>query len=112
MITNIGRVVDRARRTVAGRSTGGLAPLLFAAAVATSALVAPVATAGPVQFVCGAGEYENVDNNCVQRPQQSATPPDGATAQCNDGTYSFSQHRRGTCSGHDGVDRWLVDLPK
>ncbi|WP_280406111.1 DUF3761 domain-containing protein [Nocardia brasiliensis] len=29
-----------------------------------------------------------------------------------DGTYSFSQHRSGTCSGHKGVDEWLVDLPK
>ncbi|WP_084161218.1 DUF3761 domain-containing protein [Nocardia sp. BMG51109] len=39
------------------------------------------------------------------RPHPSA--PDRATAQCRDGTYSFSQHRRGTCSGHDGVDHWL-----
>jgi hypothetical protein len=34
-------------------------------------------------------------------------PPAGATAQCQDGTYSFSQHRQGTCSGHGGVSRWL-----
>lgn len=109
MITSMRRAAGRARPAVAGRSAFGLAPLLFAAAVATSAFVAPTATAtaAPVQYVCGAGEYENVDHDCVQRPQQSATPPDGATAQCNDGTYSFSQHRRGTCSGHDGVDRWL-----
>jgi hypothetical protein len=25
---------------------------------------------------------------------------------CADGTYSFSQHRRGTCSHHGGVARW------
>jgi hypothetical protein len=30
-------------------------------------------------------------------------PPAGATAQCADGTYSFSQHRSGTCSHHGGV---------
>ena len=37
--------------------------------------------------------------------------PSGATAICNDGTYSFSQHRRGTCSHHGGVRQWLVNLP-
>jgi hypothetical protein len=31
----------------------------------------------------------------------------GATAQCGDGTYSFSRHARGTCSHHGGVSRWL-----
>jgi endonuclease YncB( thermonuclease family) len=30
-----------------------------------------------------------------------------ATAKCNDGTYSYSQHRRGTCSYHGGVAYWL-----
>ena len=34
-------------------------------------------------------------------------PPPGATAQCRDGTYSFSQHHSGTCSHHGGVARWL-----
>jgi hypothetical protein len=33
--------------------------------------------------------------------------PAGATAQCRDGTYSFSQHHSGTCSHHGGVARWL-----
>jgi hypothetical protein len=31
----------------------------------------------------------------------------GATAICEDGTYSFSAHRRGTCSHHGGVAQWL-----
>jgi hypothetical protein len=35
-----------------------------------------------------------------------ASPP-GATAQCRDGTYSFSKHHSGTCSSHGGVARWL-----
>jgi hypothetical protein len=43
----------------------------------------------------------------VHRPQQAAAPLPGATARCNDGTYSFSQHRQGTCSGHRGVAQWL-----
>lgn len=29
--------------------------------------------------------------------------PNGATAKCRDGTYSFSAHRSGTCSRHGGV---------
>jgi hypothetical protein len=33
--------------------------------------------------------------------------PPGATAQCRDGTYSFSQHRSGTCADHGGVAQWL-----
>jgi hypothetical protein len=30
----------------------------------------------------------------------------GATAICNDGTCSYSQHRSGTCSHHGGVRQW------
>ena len=33
--------------------------------------------------------------------------PAGASAICWDGTYSFSQSRRGTCSHHGGVKIWL-----
>jgi hypothetical protein len=33
--------------------------------------------------------------------------PTGASAKCRDGTYSFSAHRRGTCSHHGGVAVWL-----
>lgn len=54
-----------------------------------------------------AGGYLNVDGNCVPRPTHAASPPAGATAHCKDGTYSFSQHRQGTCSGHGGVAQWL-----
>jgi hypothetical protein len=37
----------------------------------------------------------------------SGGPPRGATAQCRDGTYSYSQHHSGTCSHHGGVKVWL-----
>ena len=33
--------------------------------------------------------------------------PAGVTAVCKDGTYSYSAHRRGTCSHHKGVRTWL-----
>lgn len=41
----------------------------------------------------------------------AAKHPPGASAQCRDGTYSYSHHRRGTCSYHHGVLRWLRQLP-
>ena len=45
----------------------------------------------------------------VAAPQLAASgsPPPGATARCKDGTYSYSQHRQGTCSHHGGVAVWL-----
>lgn len=51
--------------------------------------------------------YTNVSGNRVHRPTFSVEQPSGATAQCGDGSYSFSQHQRGTCSHHGGVARWL-----
>ena len=52
--------------------------------------------------------YTNTNGNEVQSPTKYDNgPPQGATAECYDGTYSFSQNRRGTCSHHGGVKRWL-----
>src|ERR1700686_4869713 len=61
----------------------------------------------PTQQKTGHG-YRNSDGQWVPSPTQSPTgPPKGATAQCNDGSYSFSRHRSGTCSHHGGVRQWL-----
>jgi hypothetical protein len=53
--------------------------------------------------------YTNVNGNAVHSPVyvQDSLVPAGASARCRDGTYSFSQNRRGTCSHHGGVARWL-----
>jgi hypothetical protein len=52
--------------------------------------------------------YTNVDGNPI--PSPSPEPPNyippAATAQCADGTFSYSQHRQGTCSHHGGVSVW------
>lgn len=52
--------------------------------------------------------YTNSDGNEVHSPAYSdnGSVPAGASAQCSDGTYSFSQHRSGTCSHHGGVAVW------
>lgn len=47
--------------------------------------------------------YTNVSGHGVHRPVFSAGRPAGATAKCADGSYSFSEHARGTCSHHGGV---------
>lgn len=39
--------------------------------------------------------------------RSGSSHPAGATARCADGTYSYSQHRQGTCSHHGGVAQWL-----
>ena len=51
--------------------------------------------------------YTNSAGTSVHSPAYSNTIPTGATAKCADGTYSFSQSRRGTCSHHGGVAEWL-----
>lgn len=51
--------------------------------------------------------YTNSFGERVQSPTRYNSQPSGATALCRDGTYSFSRNRRGTCSGHGGVARWL-----
>lgn len=56
---------------------------------------------------CTNGTYENSSGNTVCKPEESPTTPAGATARCADGTYSFSEHRSGTCSYHGGVAEWL-----
>lgn len=53
------------------------------------------------------GTYVNSKGETVKRPENCSSAPQGATAQCADGTYSFSQSRRGTCSHHGGVAKWL-----
>ncbi len=57
---------------------------------------------------CTNGTYVNSAGNTVCKPEESSTgPPAGATAECEDGTYSFSESHSGTCSSHGGVVRWL-----
>jgi hypothetical protein len=52
----------------------------------------------------------NVQRETREPSQPSAKAPKqagNATAQCNDGTYSYAVHHQGACSGHQGVKTWF-----
>ncbi|BCM67538.1 MULTISPECIES: DUF3761 domain-containing protein [Streptomyces] len=59
----------------------------------------------------GGTDSSGNDSSSSSSSGGSQQAPAGATAQCNDGTYSYSAHRRGTCSHHGGVAVWLASLP-
>lgn len=55
---------------------------------------------------CPTGYYRAASGDCVHRPVCGVTsPPQGATALCNDGCYSFSEnaYMDETCSRHQGT---------
>lgn len=57
--------------------------------------------------------YINSKGNWVPSPTHTSNgkAPKGATAKCGDGSYSFSQSARGTCSHHGGVAEWQPSPP-
>lgn len=75
--------------------------------IAPTATPTPVATTSQSSGLSNDNYYTNSDGNQVHSPAYSNSIPAGATAICGDGTYSFSQHRNGTCSHHGGVAQWL-----
>jgi hypothetical protein len=75
---------------------------LIAAAIVTSA----IGFASPANARAASGYYRAASGDCVHRPVCNVpTQPPGATAQCADGCYSFSEHPddSDTCHGHGGV---------
>jgi hypothetical protein len=73
-----------------------------------AALAACVASGGVAKPYThtGGDYYTNSSAHRVHRPMQSIRAPSGATAHCRDGSWSFSEHHRGTCSHHGGVGSW------
>jgi hypothetical protein len=67
----------------------------------------PISAATTNSGLSNNNHYTNSAGNDVHSPAYSDSVPAGATAKCGDGTYSFSQSRRGTCSSHGGVSQWL-----
>jgi hypothetical protein len=66
----------------------------------------PKVQSHPPQKLSNNRYYTNRNGQRVHSPAYSPDVPAGATAVCTDGTYSFSQHRSGTCSHHGGVANW------
>jgi hypothetical protein len=50
-----------------------------------------------------AGTYENSSGHEVKDPRCLGAGSEGAHYKCRDGSFSFSEHRRGACSSHGGV---------
>lgn len=51
--------------------------------------------------------YRSADGYLIHRPTKEDSPGYGTvTADCRDGTHSYSRHQRGTCNGHGGVSAW------
>ena len=66
-----------------------------------------IARSASLAAATGDDGYTDVDGHHVQSPTFAPSEPSGASARCRDGSYSFSHHRRGTCSRHGGVAEWL-----
>lgn len=93
------------------RTKRTIASLVMAAAFATLTLAPTVTLAASSASQSSAAKNTNksrskkpVNANAKAKANEA---PAGATAECRDGTYSYSAHRRGTCSHHGGVKRWL-----
>ena len=78
---------------------GGVKTASAAKAVENKMAAAPVASPK-------AAAHANA-KSAVAVTDASNTVAAGATAKCKDGTFSHSQHRTGSCSGHGGVASWM-----
>src|SRR5690348_3001440 len=96
------------RCEVGGKVTYTTVPQAGCVVIGTYAKAAPASVTGKASTI-GRGFYTNRQGEAVRRPERtlSSQAPLGASAQCRDGSYSFSAHHRGTCSHHGGVARWL-----
>ena len=72
-------------------------------AAATAATTGAPATATTATHVV---QTSHTTRTTTAASTTNAGGPNGATAQCKDGTYSHSAHRSGTCAGHKGVQTW------
>ncbi len=78
---------------------------LAAAPVFAQGCASPSVEGQLVEHKC----YQNKYGAEVHSPAHSKNGqvPPGATAQCRDGSFSFSLSHRGTCSHHGGVAQWF-----
>ena len=56
------------------------------------------------------GFWSKMAGRSARPPERTTAKKSGntaPTAQCKDGSTSYSEHHSGTCSGHGGVEKWL-----
>lgn len=97
-------IVTTERPTTAESTTVVTVPATSPTTAYRPATTRATAPAAAPASSCSNGSYVNSSGQTVCSPDSNGN---GATAQCRDGTYSHSQHRSGTCSGHGGVDHWM-----
>ena len=56
-------------------------------------------------YACNNNYYVNSSGHFVHSPS-CGEERQKRTAECRDGSVSFSEHHRGTCSSHGGVAHW------
>ena len=56
-------------------------------------------------YACNNNYYVNSSGHVVHSPS-CGEEHQKRTAECRDGSVSFSEHHRGTCSDHGGVAHW------
>jgi hypothetical protein len=81
------------------------------AARSTATPATPAATAAspsPSTKTARASRDESTGMAAGKSSAHENTDPSGAIAQCKDGLYSHAAHRKGACSKHGGVAKWLT----
>ena len=111
---------EKPAQTSASESKPAPAP----AAAATATTTAQATTAEPKNKVAPAEAVDATVNAVIDSGQKGPNGeaallgkpapaakgpaiPAGATAECNDSTYSMSHDKSITCKGHSGVRHWL-----
>jgi hypothetical protein len=78
-----------------------------AAAKTSTAAVAPAATETAAPTSSKKTKAKKTTAAASAPATATPTAPDGATAQCKDGTYYSGKSHKGACKGHQGVKSWL-----
>ena len=76
---------------------------------ATGTAPAPATGTSPTAAANNQPHNQTNPNASGEHPDNN---PQGATAQCKDGTYSHATHHQGACSNHGGVAKWLDQTRK